>query len=119
MAKYGNTFYMQLTRVLWQEPYKDLSINAKWLFVTLNELEQRFTGNSEKGYFFRTDEELCKDTGLSLSTLKRAKKELKGTDLVIIRYGHFTNIENNKLSEKKVTTYTIKKKQWSTTEVLR
>lgn len=110
MAKYGNTFYMQLTRVLWQFPYKELSINAKWLYVTLNELEQRFTGSSDKGYFFRTDEELCKDTGLSLATLKRAKKELRESDLILIKYGHWVDPSTKKLSKKKVTSYTILKK---------
>ena len=54
--KYGNDYYLQLSRHLFADKYKDMSINAKWLYVVLNELEQRFTGK-DKDWFFRTDEE--------------------------------------------------------------
>ena len=33
MAKYGNSFYFEITRYLWKEPYKNMSINAKWLYA--------------------------------------------------------------------------------------
>lgn len=56
--KHGNSNYLQLSRSIFTEKYKTLSINAKWLFVVLNELEQRYTGD-EKDYFFRTNEELA------------------------------------------------------------
>ena len=55
--KYNNTNFLQLTRKLFQEQYKDLSINAKWLFVVLNELEHRYTGEKED-FFTRSDTQL-------------------------------------------------------------
>jgi hypothetical protein len=104
--KHGNEFYMELSRALFAEPYNELSINAKWLFVTLNELEQRFCGNKEN-FFFRSNEDLAKDTGLSLSVLKRAKAELIKTDLIKSWQTHFIDKQTNKKSEKKVTAYRV------------
>lgn len=105
--KYGNEFYLQLTRLLWSDEYKDLSINAKWLFVTLNELEQRFASR-EQAYFYRTDTELAKDCGFSKATLKRAKQELKNTDLIKTRLVPFTRTDGEKTKEH-VTMYQIMK----------
>lgn len=105
--KHGNVFFMELSRCLFTDDYKHLSQNAKWLFVVLNELEQRFTGSKED-FFFRSNDDLAKDAGMILPTLKRAKAELKETDLVHIWNTHFRNKETGKLSEKKVTAYRIK-----------
>lgn len=77
--KHGNSNYLQLTRSIFTEKYKTLSNNAKWLFVVLNELEQRYTGD-EKDYFFRSNEELAEDCGFSLAGLKRAKAQNRPTD---------------------------------------
>lgn len=104
--KYGNDFYLQLSRHLFADKYKTLSINAKWLYVVLNELEQRYTG-SDKDWFFRTDAELAEDAGMSEKTLKRAKAELKETGLVKISLAHWVDKETGKKSKKKVTAYTI------------
>ena len=105
--KHGNTFYMELSREIFTEKYAGLSNGAKWLFVVLNELEQRFTG---KGcdFFYRTDEELAIDANISLATLKRYKKELKSSDLVKMWNGHFV-LPNGKKSEKKFSCYKILK----------
>ena len=105
--KHGNSFYLQLTRELFADEYKDLSNGAKWLFVVLNELEQRYTG---KGcdFFYRTNEELAKDAGVSLATLKRHKAELRNSGLVEMWGGHFVG-EDKKKSEIKVTFYRILK----------
>lgn len=106
--KHGNSFYLELTRELFTEEYKTLSNGAKWLFVVLNELEQRYTG---KGcdYFFRTNEELAKDAGVGLRQLKAYKAELKNTELVQMWNGHFIDAETGKKSEKKVSFYRILK----------
>lgn len=106
--RHNNTYYLQLTRKLFDEPYKDLSINAKWLFVVLNELEQRYSGDKTEDFFFRTNAELAQDCGYSLSTLKKAKAELLKTDLVQSWQGHFKDGNGNK-SEKHFTYYRIKK----------
>lgn len=106
--KHGNSFYLQLTRELFTDEYKDLSNGAKWLFVVLNELEQRYTG---KGcdFFYRTNEELANDAGFSLKTLKRHKEELKNSGLVQMWNGHFVDPETGKKSKKKMSCYRILK----------
>ena len=104
--KYGNDYYLQLSRHLFADKYKDMSINAKWLYVVLNELEQRFTGK-DKDWFFRTDEELAKDAGMSEKTLKRAKAELRESGLVEITLAHFVDKQTGEKSKKKVTAYKI------------
>lgn len=106
--KHNNSFYLELSRELFTDQYKTLSINAKWLFVVLNELEQRYTGKNED-FFFRTNAELAEDTGMSLPVLKRAKAELVKTDLIHTYQMHFIDHKTRKKSQKKVTAYKIKK----------
>lgn len=107
--KHGNGHFLQLTRDLFREPYCWMSNNARWLFVVLNELEQRFTGPNTD-FFFRADEDLAKDAGFSIATLKRAKKELlQYTDLVQSWQAHYENPATGKLSTKHVTAYRILK----------
>lgn len=107
--KHGNTYYLQLTRLIFnEEPYKSLSISAKWLYVILKELEQRYTGAGED-FFYRSNSDLCGDTGFSLPTLKRAKKELAETDLIQTWQTHFINRETKKKSEKHFTAYRMLK----------
>ena len=108
--KYNNQFYIQLSREIFTPEYANLSQNAKWLFVVLNELEHRFTGKNED-FFIRSNEQLAKDTGMSLSTLKIAKKELKenGTELVQMWQAHYRNVKTNKLSTERYTAYRILK----------
>lgn len=105
--KHGNTFYLELSREIFSDQCKDLSNGAKWLFVVLNELEQRYTG---KGcdFFYRTDADLANDANLSLATLKRYKAELRNTQLVQMWNGHFID-EDGKKSEKKFSYYRILK----------
>jgi hypothetical protein len=109
--KHGNGFFLELSRHLFTEEYSDLSQNAKWLFVVLNELEQRFTGGkNNKDFFLRSDSELSKDAGMSVATLKRAKSELIKTNLVETWQSHWIlDKAKNKLSEKHVTAYRILK----------
>ena len=106
--KHGNTFFLQLSREIFADKHKRLSQNAKWLFVVMNELEQRFTGERED-FFFRSNDDLARDCNWSLPTLKKAKRELLATDLVQSFYIHFENRETRKKSEKKVCAYRIKK----------
>ena len=105
--KHGNTFYMELSREIFTEKYKDLSNGAKWLFVVLNELEQRFTGK-DCDFFYRTDAELADDANISLATLKRYKAELRNSGLVQMWNGHF-KFPDGKKSEKKFSCYRILK----------
>ena len=108
MAKYGNSYYMQVTRKLFKEPYSELSQNAKWLYIVLKELEQRYCGgNDSSDFFIRSDEQLCEDSQLSLSTLKRAKKELCKTDLIETWQSHWIDNKSKKMSQKHITAYRI------------
>lgn len=100
---------MQLSREIFSEKYSDLSVYAKWLFVALNENEQKFTGDHED-FFFRSDIELARDAGMSIATLKRAKAELlKHTDLVQSWQTHFVDKKTGIQSEKHITAYRILK----------
>lgn len=104
--KYGNTYYLQLTREIFSDKYSFLSNGAKWLFVWLNELEHKFTG-AEKDFFFRTDQELAKDLCVTLPTLRKYKAELKETDLVEMWLSPFIDTETNKRTSRHVTCYRI------------
>ena len=106
--KHNNTFFMQVSREIWNY---DISDNAKMLFFWLNELEQRYTDDAGKTpYFYRTDSDLAKDLGWSDKTLRNAKKELKNTDLIDIRYMHWwLDDKHTKKSPKHVTAYRILK----------
>lgn len=106
--KHNNTNYLQLSRKIFTGEYSHLSNNAKWLFVVLNELEQRYTGDKTEDYFYRSNEDLASDCNFGLTTLKKAKSELLRSDLVQSWQGHFVDDEGKK-SEKHVTYYRIKK----------
>jgi hypothetical protein len=110
--KHGNEFFMELSRCLFTEEYSHLSQNAKWLFVVLNELEQRYCSDDQekRDFFIRSDKELCNDAGMSIATLKRAKAELMKTDLVETWKSHWiVDKDSKKLSEKHITAYRILK----------
>jgi hypothetical protein len=107
--KHGNTFYLELSRHIFTDQYSHLSQNAKWLFVVLNELEQKFCGDSEVNFFTRSDTQLAEDVGVSLRTLKRAKSELKTTDLIKTWKCHFEYTDTGKKSEQYYTAYRILK----------
>ncbi len=103
--KHGNTFYLELPRKIFTDEYNYLSNGAKWLYVVLNELEQRFTGK-EQNFFYRTDAKLAEDASISLATLKRYKAELRHSGLVEMWNGHFV-YENGQKSEMKFSCYRI------------
>ena len=103
--KYGNEYFMQVSRrIVNDEKYKGLSLSARWLYLVLKELEHRFC-SAEKHFFLRSDEQLAEDSGMCIATIKRAKKELKNTDLVKIGTGWYVNNEGQKV--KHVTSYTL------------
>ena len=109
MAKYKDGYYIELSRHLFNDPeYKGLSVNASWLYVVLNELEHRFTSGRDDGkqWFYRSDINLAADAKMSLSTLKRAKAELKESGLIEVDYAHWVD-SYGKRSEKKITAYRI------------
>ena len=108
--KYNNTFYIQLGREIFTPQYSKLSVNAKWLYTVLNELEHKFTGKNED-FFVRSNKQLAKDTGMSESTLKKAKKELKESapELVKMWQCHYINNKTGKMSTERYSAYRILK----------
>lgn len=98
---------MELSREIFTEEYRGLSNGAKWLFVVLNELEQRYTGK-DCDFFFRSDAELAADANVSLATLKRQKAELRESGLVQMWKVHLTYPDGKK-AEKAVSCYRILK----------
>ncbi len=69
--------FIKIPRDLWKDEYCTLSVTAKWLYICLNELEQRFNNQVEGKYFYHSDQQLCDITGMSINVVKRAKKELR------------------------------------------
>lgn len=108
--KYGNSFFMQVSRTICDKEHtNNLSIGARMLFVTLNELEQRFCGKSDYDFFLRSDEQLAQDMNVSVCSIKKYKAELKlhARDLVEIKKGRYIDKETRKKSEQIYTSYRI------------
>ena len=105
--KHGNKNFLQLSRCIFADEYKHLSQNAKWLFVVLNELEQRYTGKGED-FFNRSDVQLADDADMSIATLKRAKKDLAQTDLIQTWKSHIV-YQDGKKSQQCYSAYRILK----------
>ena len=106
--KHGNKFYLELSRELFTEEHKELHMYAKWIFVVLNELEQRYTGKKED-FFFRSDEDLANDCGISSKTIQRYKKQLIKMGFIQHWNTHFIDKKTGRKSEKKVSAYRILK----------
>jgi len=106
MAKYGNTNFVQLSRGIFNGRGEGISYHGKWLYTVLTELEHRFSGNKTT-FFYRSNEDLAIDSGMSVSTVKRRKTELVKKGLIQTWQTHWQNSETEKLSEKHVTAYRI------------
>lgn len=102
--KYNNTFFMQVSREIWDA---NLSDHAKLLFLWLNELEQRYTGTN-RDYFYRTDEMLANDMKWNIKTVQKAKRELKESALIKTVKVRYLN-KDGKRSTYWMTGYTILK----------
>lgn len=105
MGKHGKRFYLQLSREIFTDKHKGLSTNAKWLYVVLNELEHRFANDTGDGSFFQSDKDLSTVSGIKMTALKAAKKELIESGLIETWQGHFDN--DGKKSQKHITYYRI------------
>lgn len=76
--KDGN--FIQLDRDLFK--YK-VSARAKWLYTVLTETEHRFTSGWEgRSYFWRAAEDLAADSGLSVKTIRKYRRELEKAGLI-------------------------------------
>lgn len=73
--------YVKLSRDIFHEKYKDLSTSAKWLYCVLTNLEYKYRSD-KNNVFYRTNNDLVGDSGMSLASVKRAKKELLDAGLI-------------------------------------
>jgi len=109
MAKYKAGNYLQMSREIYQgdsPAFWRLSRSALVLREWLHECEHRFTGE-EVDWFFRSNEELARDTHMSLRTIKKAKGELQKMGLIETWNFHWTDPQTKKRSHKHVTAYRI------------
>ena len=105
MAKYGNSSYLELPRKIFTDEYRGLSKEAKWLYVVLKELEHRYTGSRTDSSFFQSDKDLSAFSGIKLTKLKEAKKELTESGLIEIQLCCFE--KNGKKTKRHITSYHI------------
>lgn len=106
--KYKDANFLQLSRGIFKDDrFKSLPTNSKWLYVCLNELEHRYTGESED-YFFHTDKDIAEFSGVSVSTVKRSKAQLVSAGMMKTWQMHWIDKETRRKSEKHVTAYRLK-----------
>jgi hypothetical protein len=100
--------------------YHELSVYAKWLYQTLKELEHRHTGkyndaenayyegvDNPKGWFYCGSEKLTFMSGMSESSVKRAKKELIEAGLVKTCVCHLLDKNTGERTKIHVTGYRV------------
>ena len=104
--KHGNKFYLELSRELFTDTYEDLHYISKWIFVGLNELEQRYVNKGDT-FFYRSDENLAKDCGISVASVRRYKKILIDRQFIQHWNMHWIDPITKKKSERKVSAYRI------------
>ncbi len=97
---------MQVSRDLFSDgAFLSLSDSGRCLLFMLKELEHRYTGENTT-FFFRSNEDLAKDCGWSISKLKRVKKEVAKSGLLRVSKMHWVD-DDGKKSEKHVTAYRL------------
>jgi DNA-binding transcriptional regulator YhcF (GntR family) len=72
----------------------------------MNELEHRYTGKKVK-FFFHTNEEMATFCGVSVWTIKKAKRELSEYSFIKTSQMHWVERETKRKSERHVTAYRI------------
>ena len=107
--KYRSEYFLQFPRTVFKDPhFNSMSINAKWLFACLLELEHRYTGGKNKqDFFFQSNKELAVLMGASERTVQKAKGELKKAELIKTWQMHWRDPETRRLSEKHVSAYRL------------
>ena len=102
----NNTNYVRLSRDIFSDKYKDISTSAKWLYCVLTNLEYKY--RSEKNnIFYRTNTDLVNDSGMSLASVKRAKKELLDAGLIETIQVHFKDVKTDDRSRKHITGFIL------------
>ena len=109
MAKYKDGNYCQIYNKAIEklnQNDKKISYPTRWLYVHLNLLEHRFTGEKED-FFFRSIKDLNKDTQIGCRQIVDSIKELKRLNLIHTWQMHWRDAKTGKLSEKHITAFRI------------
>lgn len=107
MGRKTKSDYMKITRKLFDKEY-NLSRNAIYLFVWLNELEQIFTeDDGGRDWFTHTDKEISERTGMCLGNVKKAKRELVEKGFIETSRGNWHFVSTGKSSIRQPTVYRI------------
>ncbi|MCP4255632.1 MAG: hypothetical protein GY775_19945 [Candidatus Scalindua sp.] len=80
--------------------------SARWLYIHLNYLEHRFTGNSED-FFFRSIKDLQEDTKMGRKQVINGIKILTALGLIHTWQMHWVHKETEKKSKKHITAFRI------------
>ena len=119
MSKYLEGNYLQFPRIFWDKihngkiiersRYRELSVNAKWMYTTLKNMEHTYTGKendastifyegvkNNKNWFYIETERLAYQCGMSESSVRRAKKELISCGLIDTCKVYFIDKYGNK-----------------------
>jgi hypothetical protein len=79
---------------------------ARWLYVHLNLLEHRFTGE-KMNFFFRSIKDLQADMQMGRKQVIAGIKILKDIELIDTWQMHWVDKDTNKLSRKHITAFRI------------
>lgn len=107
MAKYKKENFVQLSRKLFNnEKFQKLPYQSRWIYTVLVEYEHKYTGETVD-FFFHSDKDCAKDCGMKITNFKKYKKILVDSELIEYWLLHFTNDENDKKSERKISAYRL------------
>ncbi len=80
--------------------------SVRWLYVVLNKLEHRLTGD-KRDWFFRSIKQLEKDSGLGHTTIVKGIKLLKEREMIETWQIHRIDKETGEKSEWHITAFRI------------
>jgi len=85
---------------------KKLPYSVRWLYIHLNWLEHKFSGQKEN-FFFRSIEDLQDDIGMGRRQIIEGIKSLEKLELIHTWQMHWVDKKTKKKSEKHVTAFRI------------
>ena len=80
--------------------------SARWLYIVLCQLDNRFC-RPTRDFFFRSLNDLEKDTGMNRKTIIKAKRKLESLYFVKTWQIHWEDEETGRKSEKHITAFKI------------
>lgn len=99
--------FIQVDRDIFKnENFLNLSSSSKWLYIVLCECEHKYASN-DNPTFYRDNESLSHDSGLSMSSVKRAKIELENAGMISISHRARTDKGGNSIANQFVTEYIL------------